>query len=383
MDGLQAFRLAKGAVNDGRTSQFGYRIFQLQKLFKLLQENEKELIAAIAADTSREVEDVIRKPFRYCVDASQRLFKLYKLSAPRSLEEAGSQSWLTMFRPDPLSSLLIPLIFAIEAGSSALLAPSPGRTSSLLASLLPRYLDREAYIVISTHTESAAFQQLAVNTVITTGRRLSIPQRQIAREVGPNIICILDTGVDLALAAAGIKSQTGLCSPAAILCLPSLCSELASLLGRSAVEKVEQPLHAKKKTLGIGGIIPTTSTEEALLILDGVEINRFTYLGTQAYGEYMLKFLPAVRVGLVNSVRGAYYDDISADDFLCRRSVVSEKRLESGGRKRRPVGVMPDLKIKHTTNFGFFDQGALLGLGTVVGTVVCGAALAGYKLWSN
>jgi len=56
------------------------------------------------------------------------------------------------------------------------LAAAPEKACSLHHTLLLRYLDREAYLIISTHSGKAELRQLAVNTAISTGRRHSIPQ---------------------------------------------------------------------------------------------------------------------------------------------------------------------------------------------------------------
>ena len=49
-----------------------------------------------------------------------------------------------------------------------------------------------------------------------------------------------------------------------------------------------------EKTLGSGSLIPTTSAEDTLLLLDDVDINRFTNLGKQSYGDRVHAQIPAI-----------------------------------------------------------------------------------------
>jgi aldehyde dehydrogenase (NAD+) len=149
----------------GRTKSYEWRAAQLDALALLLQENEEALIGGVIADHRRDRgETWIADYYMVLADVE---FARAQLESWMKPEPAGvpdvlqpGEAW-TQYEPlgltliiapwnYPVQLALVPLIGAIAAGDCAVIKPSEvaPHTSKVLAELLPKYLDTDAFAVI-------------------------------------------------------------------------------------------------------------------------------------------------------------------------------------------------------------------------------------------
>ncbi|NXE87326.1 AL3A2 dehydrogenase, partial [Menura novaehollandiae] len=157
---------ARAAFNSGRSRSLEFRIQQLKALERMVQEKEKEILAAIHADLhkcghnaySHEILGVLG-------ELALTMEKLPSWAAPQPVKK----NLLTMrdeayIGYEPLGVVLIigawnypfalimqPLMGAIAAGNAVVVKPSEvsENTARLVAELLPQYLDKELYPVVT------------------------------------------------------------------------------------------------------------------------------------------------------------------------------------------------------------------------------------------
>ncbi|KAL0597308.1 Aldehyde dehydrogenase family 3 member A2 [Plecturocebus cupreus] len=158
------------AFLSGRSRPVRFRLQQLEALRRMVQEREKDILAAIAADLcksefnaySQEVIAVLGEIDFMLENLPEWVTaKPVKKNLLTMLDEAYLQ-------PQPLGVVLIigawnypfiltiqPLIGAIAAGNAVIIKPSElsENTATILAKLLPQYLDQDLYIVINGGVE--------------------------------------------------------------------------------------------------------------------------------------------------------------------------------------------------------------------------------------
>uniref|UniRef100_A0A8C3JP31 Aldehyde dehydrogenase family 3 member A2 n=1 Tax=Calidris pygmaea TaxID=425635 RepID=A0A8C3JP31_9CHAR len=157
---------ARAAFNSGRCRSLEFRLQQLKALERMVQEKEKEILAAIKADLHKSGPNAYGHEILGVLgELALTMDKLPSWAAPRPVKK----NLLTMrdeayIYPEPLGVVLIigawnypfvlvmqPLIGAIAAGNAAVVKPSEvsENTAQLVADLLPQYLDRELYPVVT------------------------------------------------------------------------------------------------------------------------------------------------------------------------------------------------------------------------------------------
>ncbi|PNJ06119.1 ALDH3A2 isoform 11 [Pongo abelii] len=163
-------RRVRQAFLSGRSRPLRFRLQQLEALRRMVQEREKDILAAIAADLcksefnvySQEVITVLGEIDFMLENLPEWVTaKPVKKNVLTMLDEAYIQ-------PQPLGVVLIigawnypfvltiqPLIGAIAAGNAVIIKPSElsENTAKMLAKLLPQYLDQDLYIVINGGVE--------------------------------------------------------------------------------------------------------------------------------------------------------------------------------------------------------------------------------------
>jgi aldehyde dehydrogenase (NAD+) len=149
----------------GRTRPLAWRKAQLDALLRLLTEQEERLVAAVVSDHRRthaeawlgdvlavrgEIKHVQRnlhkwmRPVRAAVPATLKPGRAWSEFEPRGVVLViGPWNY-------PIHLLLVPLVDAIAAGNCVVLKPSEHAQacSALIAELIPRYLDPEAFAVV-------------------------------------------------------------------------------------------------------------------------------------------------------------------------------------------------------------------------------------------
>ncbi|MCW8090847.1 aldehyde dehydrogenase family protein [Alteromonas sp. ASW11-130] len=149
----------------GKTRALSWRKQQLGQLKKLLDENEKEIFSALASDLGKCQTESWLGEFGFLQnDIKHTLAHLKKWSAPRKVSTPLiAQPGKSYLHAEPLGTVLIigawnyplqlllaPFIAAIAAGNCAVLKPSElaEATSSLIAKLIPKYMDTDAVQVV-------------------------------------------------------------------------------------------------------------------------------------------------------------------------------------------------------------------------------------------
>ncbi|XP_055574831.1 aldehyde dehydrogenase family 3 member A2-like [Falco cherrug] len=255
----QVIARARGAFNSGRCRSLEFRLQQLKALERMVREKEKEILAAIKSDLhkcghnaySHEILGVLG-------ELALTMDKLPSWAAPRPVKK----NLLTMrdeayICPEPLGVVLIigawnypfvlvmqPLIGAIAAGNAVVVKPSEisENTAQLVADLLPQYLDRELYPVVTggvpetTELLTQRFDHILYTGNSAVGKIVMAAAAKhltpVTLELGGKSPCYIDKDCDLAVACRRITwgkymncGQTCI-APDYILCDPSIQSKV-------------------------------------------------------------------------------------------------------------------------------------------------------------
>lgn len=172
----------------GKTKDLAWRKCQLKQLWWMLEDNEKELMAAMKEDLNRSnIESTITDFAGARKDILYHLEHVDEWAADERLGDTllAKQLRLARIRKEPLGVVLIigawnfplllvlqPLIAAITAGCCAIIKPSEliPSTQSLLKRLIPKYLDRTAIgVVCGGVAETTSLLDLQFNHIFFTG----------------------------------------------------------------------------------------------------------------------------------------------------------------------------------------------------------------------
>ncbi|NWH77073.1 AL3A2 dehydrogenase, partial [Piaya cayana] len=250
---------ARAAFNSGRSRPLEFRVQQLKALERMVQEKEKEILAAIKADLhkcgpnaySHEILGVLG-------ELTLAMDKLPSWVAPQPLEREMLTMWDEVYTcPEPLGVVLIigawsypfilvmqPLIGAIAAGNAVVVKPSEvsENTAQLVADLLPQYIDRELYPVITggaaetTELLEQRFDHILYTGNSTVGKMVMAAAAKhltpVTLGLGGKSPCYIDKDCDLVVACRRITwgkymncGQTCI-APDYILCDPSIQSQV-------------------------------------------------------------------------------------------------------------------------------------------------------------
>uniref|UniRef100_A0A3Q3X264 Aldehyde dehydrogenase n=1 Tax=Mola mola TaxID=94237 RepID=A0A3Q3X264_MOLML len=251
----QALRQAREAFLSGRTRPIEFRLQQLHALKSMITEKQTEIANALKQDINRSQYDTplleligIENEIKLAIE------KLSEWAAPRPVEK----NLLTIsdevyIHPEPLGVVLIigawnypwavtllPLVGAIAAGNAAVVKPSELSESSalLLHALLPRYLDKDLYPVVTGGvTETQELLRLRFDHIFYTGSSTVGKQvmeaaahhlTPVTLELGGKSPCYIDKNCDIRVACRRITwgkfancGQTCI-APDYILCDPCI-----------------------------------------------------------------------------------------------------------------------------------------------------------------
>lgn len=217
--------------NSGRTRPLSWRRAQLEAVDRMLTERSAELLAALAADLGKPDLEAYSHEVVFCQnEAKLALKKLASWAKPERVPTSlVAQPGRSVLMPEPLGVVFIispwnfplqlmiaPLVGAIAAGNCALLKPSElsVHTSKLLAEIIPKYLDNEAFVVVEGGVaETAALLEQRFDHIFFTGspRVGRIVMAAAAKhltpvtlELGGKCPCIVDHDANLDVAARRI-----------------------------------------------------------------------------------------------------------------------------------------------------------------------------------
>uniref|UniRef100_A0A3Q4H372 Aldehyde dehydrogenase n=1 Tax=Neolamprologus brichardi TaxID=32507 RepID=A0A3Q4H372_NEOBR len=253
---------AREAFLSGRTRPLEFRLQQLHALQKMIAEKETEIATALKQDINR-VSTHERLRIRYEIQC-----KLGEWAAPRPAEK----NLLTIsdevyIQPEPLGVVLIvgawnypwgltlmPLVGAIAAGNAAVVKPSELSecSSLLLRALLPRYLDKDLYpVVTGSVSETQELLRLRFDHIVFTGSSTvaKLVMEAAARhltpvtlELGGKSPCYIDKNCNIRVACRRITwgkfincGQTCI-APDYILCEPCIQGRVVECIRQTLLE---------------------------------------------------------------------------------------------------------------------------------------------------
>ncbi|XP_060792417.1 aldehyde dehydrogenase family 3 member A2b [Neoarius graeffei] len=251
----EAVERARKAFRTGRTKPLEYRIIQLKNLQRLFVERHKEIADALKKDLHKSEFGIpLYETLGLEGEISMAISKLTEWAAPRPV----AKNLLTIsdevyIQPEPLGVVLIigawnypwtitiqPLIGAIAAGNAVVIKPSEicAHTSKVMGDLLPLYLDKEMFPVVTGGVaETQELLKQRFDHIFYTGNSLvgKVIMEAAAKhltpvtlELGGKSPCYIDKKCDLSVTCRRIAwgkytncGQTCI-APDYILCDPSI-----------------------------------------------------------------------------------------------------------------------------------------------------------------
>ena len=217
----------------GRTRSFDWRDAQLDALARMIQEGEKEIVAALAQDLGRpafeawagDVQIIVREIHdtkkQYRKWASDRRYKTPVFFQPgKSRARFDPLGTVLIIAPwnYPVQLLVSPLAAAIAAGNTAVCKPSElaPATSEVLVRLADKYLDTDAIVFVEGGIpESTALLEQRWDHIFYTGNgavgRIVMAAAAkhltpVTLELGGQSPTIVDKNVNLGLAVERVAS---------------------------------------------------------------------------------------------------------------------------------------------------------------------------------
>ncbi|XP_068010849.1 aldehyde dehydrogenase family 3 member A2-like isoform X1 [Melanerpes formicivorus] len=250
---------ARAAFKAGRCRSLEFRIQQLKALERMVKEKEREILAAIKADLHKCGPNAYSHEIMgFLGELALTIEKLSSWAAPQPVK----RNLMTMrdeafIRYEPLGVVLIigawnypfilvmqPLVGAIAAGNAVVVKPSEvsENTAQLIADILPQYLDRELYPVVTggvpetTELLKQRFDHILYTGNTAVGKIVMAAAAKhltpVTLELGGKSPCYIDSDCDLAVACRRITwgkymncGQTCI-APDYILCHPSIQSQV-------------------------------------------------------------------------------------------------------------------------------------------------------------
>jgi aldehyde dehydrogenase (NAD+) len=215
----------------GQTKPYEWRVTQLQQLKKMLLEQEDKLLEALKQDLNKsELESWSSEIGFVTGDIAHTLKCLKKWMNARVVSTPlVTQPGKSYTLPEPLGTVLIigawnypvqlvlaPLVAAISAGNCAVLKPSElsVNCSALLAELLPKYLDNQAFCVVEgAVVETTELLKQKFDHIMYTGgegvarivmRAAADYLCPVTLELGGKSPCVVDRNTNLEVTAARI-----------------------------------------------------------------------------------------------------------------------------------------------------------------------------------
>lgn len=215
----------------GYSKDYAWRVEQLKQLELMIKEKQDDLLSALYADLGKcKTEAWISELGFVLSDINHTIKHLKKWMKPRKKSTPiGAQPGKSYVLPEPLGTVLIigawnypfqlliaPLVAAIAAGNCAVLKPSElsSHMSTLLAQLIPKYLDNNAYVVVegavdeTTELLKQQFDHIfytggeAVGKIVMSAAAKHLTP--VTLELGGKSPCIVDNSANIDVTAARI-----------------------------------------------------------------------------------------------------------------------------------------------------------------------------------
>uniref|UniRef100_A0A8C9THA2 Aldehyde dehydrogenase n=1 Tax=Scleropages formosus TaxID=113540 RepID=A0A8C9THA2_SCLFO len=297
-----AVERARRAFLTGRTKPLEYRIRQLKSLQRFLVERKTEIATALNKDLHKSEHGIpLFETLSLEGEISLTVNKLAEWAAPRPVEKnLLTISDQVYIQPEPLGVVLVigawnypwavtiqPLIGAIAAGNAAVVKPSEVsmHTAKIMEDLLPLYLDKEMYPVVTGGVlETQELLKQRFDHIFYTGNSTvgklvmeaaSHHLTPVTLELGGKSPCYIDSSCDLTIACRRIAwgkfsncGQTCI-APDYILCNPAVQDRV--------VEEIRRTLHEfygedPKTSPDYGRIINKRHFGRIMELLKGCEV---------------------------------------------------------------------------------------------------------------
>ncbi|XP_039703426.1 aldehyde dehydrogenase, dimeric NADP-preferring isoform X2 [Pteropus medius] len=298
---------ARASFNSGRTRPLQFRIQQLEGLRRMMKEREKDIAEALMADLHKNEWNAYHEEMVYSLEEIEYVIKkLPEWVADEPMEKtAHTQQDECYIHSEPLGVVLIigswnypfsitvqPMVGAIAAGNAVVIKPSElsRNTSSLLATIIPQYLDKDLYPVIeggipeTTEVLKDRFDHILYTGSTNVGKIIMTAAAKhltpVTLELGGKSPCYVDKDCDLDIACRRIAwgkfmncGQTCI-APDYILCDPSIQNQIVEKLKRSLKEFYGDDA---KKSRDYGRIINSQHFQRVMGLMEG---QRVAYGGT-------------------------------------------------------------------------------------------------------
>jgi len=217
--------------DSGKTRPIKWRLHQLAEIDRMLREHETDIAEALQADLGKcRFEAVMTEVSFVQAEAKYARKHLSGWMRPKRVRTPiMAQPGRSSIQPEPkgvvliiapwnypMSMIMAPLVGAVAAGNCAILKPSEitQHTSSMLARLIPRYLDPEAFTVVeggvpeTTELLEQHFDHIlytgnerVARVVMTAAAKHLTP---VTLELGGKSPCLVDKSADIEVAASRI-----------------------------------------------------------------------------------------------------------------------------------------------------------------------------------
>ncbi|XP_027717473.1 fatty aldehyde dehydrogenase isoform X2 [Vombatus ursinus] len=293
---------ARAAFQTGRSRPLSFRLQQLRALQRMVQECQKEILGALAQDLHKsEFNAYTQEVVNVLGELDFVLEKLPQWVAP----EPAKKNLLTLMdeayiHAEPLGVVLIigawnypfvlniqPLIGAIAAGNAVIVKPSElsEKTATLLAKMLPQYLDKELYHVINGGVkETTELLKQRFDHIFYTGspgvgkivmEAAAKHLTPVTLELGGKSPCYIDKDCNIDIACRRITwgkymncGQTCI-APDYVLCEPSLQSQIVERIKETVKEFYGEEI---KKSPDYERIINLRHFKRVTSLLEGQKI---------------------------------------------------------------------------------------------------------------
>ncbi|MFT4993954.1 MAG: aldehyde dehydrogenase (NAD+) [Paraglaciecola sp.] len=226
-----AVKTLKDYFSDGKTKSLAWRVDQLEQLKRMMLEQQNQFINSLKQDLNKSKLESWSSEVGFVIgDIEHTLKHLKKWMKPRKVSTPiVAQPGKSYRLPEPLGTVLIigawnyplqlvlgPLVAAIAAGNCAVLKPSElaPHASTLLAELLPQYLDKAAFLVVegavdeTTELLKQKFDHIMYTGGEAVGKIVMAAAAQhltpVTLELGGKSPCIVDSTANIEVTAARI-----------------------------------------------------------------------------------------------------------------------------------------------------------------------------------
>jgi aldehyde dehydrogenase (NAD+) len=217
--------------DSGKTRPIDWRLAQLGELERMMREHEADFAEALRLDLGKCLFEAVLTEMSF-VEAEakyarknlaewmrpQRVRTPMMVQPGRSYIQPEPKGVVLIIAPwnYPLSMVMAPLVGAVAAGNCAVMKPSEitTNTSAAIASILPRYLDGDAFAVVeggvpeTTELLEQRFDHIlytgnerVARVVMTAAAKHLTP---VTLELGGKSPCLVDKSADLEVAASRV-----------------------------------------------------------------------------------------------------------------------------------------------------------------------------------